>query len=432
MADTPVTIKDYDNIVSTTRKELLEEEKDKIIGKKGFIFTTFKTEKQRIEEYVNQQNTIYSKVNTNQLSASDDYQQKSQFLQPSMRYKPRTDLERVFDTINKYSFGRVSKEIVDRQLKSLDLTTNKQQIVQEQEELDFDNCILEVSNCQKNKVKMQTDIEKQMETRDKIRAKRKEFSMIRRRKFVDNSSAKQVMSELHNKTHFKAATGFTLFNNRTLLDFRPERTKRASYQRNEEDIPCIITQSQMNEDSSRYTAINTDSTCDDYEYLDSKATRIMKKKDARTTFSQNFLSQDKLGRLSERLHSKHNLNFEIEESNPILTNLNFNPIKKAKMIEEKENLDYSKLDALKKIAFGGNRLSEIQNINKSTSSSSISKNLAKISIRRQNSRLVSSKIITESTLTHNPAYFFQKIAENPKLVEDIMVKEEFSNRTISR
>ena len=42
-------------------------------------------------------------------------------LQPTMRYKARTDLERIVDTVNHYSYGRASKWIINRQLKELDL-----------------------------------------------------------------------------------------------------------------------------------------------------------------------------------------------------------------------------------------------------------------------------------------------------------------------
>ena len=38
-----------------------------------------------------------------------------------MRFRARTDLERVCDSVNKYSYGRASKWIINRQLKELDL-----------------------------------------------------------------------------------------------------------------------------------------------------------------------------------------------------------------------------------------------------------------------------------------------------------------------
>ena len=38
-----------------------------------------------------------------------------------MRFKARTDLERVYDTINDYSYGKVNKRIIYKQLRNLDL-----------------------------------------------------------------------------------------------------------------------------------------------------------------------------------------------------------------------------------------------------------------------------------------------------------------------
>jgi hypothetical protein len=42
-----------------------------------------------------------------------------------MRFKPGTDLERLYYAINEYSFGKVSKDVVDEQLKSLNLNEVK-------------------------------------------------------------------------------------------------------------------------------------------------------------------------------------------------------------------------------------------------------------------------------------------------------------------
>ena len=42
-------------------------------------------------------------------------------IQPEMRFKPRTDLERVYDIINEYKYGRAKKGILNKQLKNIDL-----------------------------------------------------------------------------------------------------------------------------------------------------------------------------------------------------------------------------------------------------------------------------------------------------------------------
>ena len=48
MAQIPVKIKDYSSPIINVRQRFMEDEVDKIIGKKGFIFKSFQTEKDRI------------------------------------------------------------------------------------------------------------------------------------------------------------------------------------------------------------------------------------------------------------------------------------------------------------------------------------------------------------------------------------------------
>ena len=42
-------------------------------------------------------------------------------MQPEMRFKPRTDLERIYDIVNGYKYGQAKKEILDKQLEKLDM-----------------------------------------------------------------------------------------------------------------------------------------------------------------------------------------------------------------------------------------------------------------------------------------------------------------------
>ena len=46
---------------------------------------------------------------------------KNTISQPTMRYKPRTDLERVYDVLNGYNYDQASRDIIERQLKSINL-----------------------------------------------------------------------------------------------------------------------------------------------------------------------------------------------------------------------------------------------------------------------------------------------------------------------
>lgn len=124
-----------------------------------------------------------------------------------MRYRPRTDLERIFDTINQYSYGSVNKEIIKKQLKSLNLNVpDFSESEEEDEEAAFE--------------KMKRDRSEQLEDiKNKIAQKmeKNDQKKSKKRKFVDNSEARKLMKEYHNKTHFKGATDITLFN-RNLIE----------------------------------------------------------------------------------------------------------------------------------------------------------------------------------------------------------------------
>lgn len=53
MVNKPVVVKDYHQPIECTRKDLYEEEIDKVTGRKGMIFKGYKTEKERIVIKIN-------------------------------------------------------------------------------------------------------------------------------------------------------------------------------------------------------------------------------------------------------------------------------------------------------------------------------------------------------------------------------------------
>ena len=75
---------------------------------------------------------LHSKYNINKVTDrlsinNQDYayrnisSKKNTISQPTMRYKPRTDLERVYDVLNGYNYDQASRDIIERQLKSINL-----------------------------------------------------------------------------------------------------------------------------------------------------------------------------------------------------------------------------------------------------------------------------------------------------------------------
>ena len=81
-------------------------EKNKLINKNYIIVSPVHT--------TNEQDLLVNK-------SSNSKSKKLLINQPTMRYKPRTDLERVYDVLNAYHCDEKPKEVIERQLKSINL-----------------------------------------------------------------------------------------------------------------------------------------------------------------------------------------------------------------------------------------------------------------------------------------------------------------------
>jgi hypothetical protein len=126
------------------------------------------------------------------------YYNDGTLIQPEMRYKPRTDLERIFDTINQNSFGKVSKLIIDKQLRNLDLNYSKKRKNTEEDEEMEDDGTVNIATVHAGQTQSANGADKH--------EKGDILNKTKKTKAVNiNSEAKNMMSELHHKTHFKGA-----------------------------------------------------------------------------------------------------------------------------------------------------------------------------------------------------------------------------------
>lgn len=236
MASKPIKIKDYRHPIENVRFELMKETEDKIQGRKGFIFKGFVTEKERIEQYLAEKNKyleLEQKINEKSLNNnspkknSSKYSSKYTYIQPQMRYKPRTELERIFDAINEYSYGRVSKDLINKQLRKLDLNNVKKMknsSMHDEEDQENEKLFNHTIRDKKKQLIGELNLEKLVKDNDRQEMDEADYvnysheensgngsSLFRdrfksKRKMVDNSAAKNLMKEYHYKTHFKAAT----------------------------------------------------------------------------------------------------------------------------------------------------------------------------------------------------------------------------------
>jgi hypothetical protein len=136
-----------------------------------------------------------------------------------MRFKPRTDLERIVEAINTNSFGRVGTSILNQHLKEYELGTVKKSS-KRNEEISSNNSF------DQRKIRIKTNKKENEEENDKDHLSQKSFlenSKEKRNRTASlklrllskknkaNSIAKNVMSDLHRKTHFKATSVFSVF-----------------------------------------------------------------------------------------------------------------------------------------------------------------------------------------------------------------------------
>jgi len=113
---------------------------------------------------------------------------ESPLVQPQMRYKARSDLERIYDEVNKNSYGRANKEIIQNQFKMFDFNAASKKKNKVEDDQQGDESIDDRKN-----LMLKAKDEKKQKTREQIK---KEM----------NLEAKNLMSEFHVKTHFKGAS----------------------------------------------------------------------------------------------------------------------------------------------------------------------------------------------------------------------------------
>ena len=221
MLKSPIKITELPKKIENVRQKQFDDESEKILAGKGMVFNQFKSDLTRVKEMQsiqttqmkNQQRSLSNlNLSTTQMSvnksmnesfdASNPNEKSTRFLQnyklvqPAMRYKARTDLERLYDTINagKNSYGNINKNFLTKNLLNLDPDLKKKyQLEQLKKAEEFDDDL--------NQPIIQVKLEKG---------------------HVDNSFAKLFMKDLHTKTHFKGASVFALRGEKYFAKDKPQ------------------------------------------------------------------------------------------------------------------------------------------------------------------------------------------------------------------
>ena len=263
MAEKPILLKEQKELFSTTREKLLNEESDKILFNKGFVFhfnraerdkgTFYRKETEGLNEYIKKEtfkkkknpfltnsesNNIISlkhnfqtKESTKNFFHKNPYSQSSESLsysnynntikdkinknsksfkltQPEMRFKPRSDLERVFLAMSENDLNyanKASKKVIQTQLSKMGFNPlinynfNSKDTINDFSERNNEKSIEELLRENENKNKGNNKIN--------INILRKKIDL----KKPDNSKAKILHLDLYNKTYFNAIENYSLF-----------------------------------------------------------------------------------------------------------------------------------------------------------------------------------------------------------------------------
>ena len=221
-----IEIKDFTKPIINTRIRYLEENDKKIKGRKGFLFGSFVNEKERIKKAVEDNSWLKCKSmeipniksQNHSPSSIDANKFSTGCYQPHMRFKPRTDLERIYDSINLNFYGRADPDVVNRQLSSLNLNTPKKtnridmktsspllnkNTNENESKLNFPSYLIQSTKLPEEET-IEAKTSKKKNTSKKIK--------LYYRKPL-NIESRKIINDFNYKTHFKAVESIALHPN---------------------------------------------------------------------------------------------------------------------------------------------------------------------------------------------------------------------------
>ena len=228
--------------------------------KENFKLRPFMTDKVRIEKFLKNKQIENDIINRNKrknkninldtestdnagrntmFSENKGKRKNENYLQPIMKFKPRTDLERIFDEINLNYYGKINKNLVNEQLKSLGLlkvynkknpsNANEYSLLREKlkvnpqtlEYLIKEKTLLEQGQKTKEIYELIKNMDNIIQINKEINSEQrnKGFSSESlkkanryktRRKNLNNFLANNILGEYQKKTHFKALCTYSL------------------------------------------------------------------------------------------------------------------------------------------------------------------------------------------------------------------------------
>ena len=360
MVKSPLILKEYVYPIQSTRKQLMEETSHNIKGTKKFSFKKYLTEKERLKQYFEQRKHFGEVYDDKGNLISRHFPEKKVkkthtivYEQPRMRFKPRTELERIVDSINDYNYGKINNDLIRKQFKSIEMALMKQKMLKEKKneisetKTDSDSSYDNNNNnndMMKLNSKQDTTTDKASFTQSKPNFYKNKQS---KRNLIDNSVAKKLMEEYHYKTHFKAAAQLAdKYTDETTKQKRKELFKN-TFHFSHNNKPFTRSNSCIKFRNKTFYKINNNNNNNNLINNINNSN-----KDIPTQHNDSVLSQ---------FASKFPLreeNFDLVQANPLLYNLNFHSFKSNSELNNQHNYNgYSmeeKLAYLKNLSFSCN------------------------------------------------------------------------------
>ena len=379
MAEKPIHIRENPKPFSTTREEFLTEESDKILFHKGFIFNLYQTDKDRInayqnerekyEEYMNSllthpykkhlikensnlnhidytqsfsQDKIYNKnINNNNNNNNSNNINEPLYLkitQPQMRFKPRSDLERIYNVLqenqpnNLKTLGNRSKKVVEKHLHKMGFKAKIEEKGKSPEELIEENRFKSIEELiNENRKDLNKDNNKEKKKFDLV-------SKVKNKK-VDNSKAKALYPDLYNKTYFNAVENYSLFKNSCFLpnkfnfgknnsnsnfkvfnktiqneDKKIKKIKIIEHKRKNTDNDIFLDDNNIYSLNNNKNGINTSSAGDLVNFLNNCRNPSLKEENLMKSLDNIDLFTQGLRENKHKLTKKEKINFDIIKS----------------------------------------------------------------------------------------------------------------------
>ena len=285
MAEKPIILKNNINKNITTREDLYNSTSNKILDKKGFLFKSYKSDKERINELLKNKEILDKFLDENKNNKKKHQKfieklKKKYFIQPSMHFRKRTGLEKIYDLFKKkHHLNNEQKILYDQLIKMGLIHSNLVKYENENENDDNYENLLHLGNANSsnnifnNKNKKNNFNNKSLSEEgkykkflhDKIINERKNMLIERklllnvgnRIKNIDKEKEKHLNNEETEKLYFKAAQNLTIFKS-TSINHKLFKTW---------SMEDLVKQQNINEAKKRF-----------YKTISSKFSKSMKEK----------------------------------------------------------------------------------------------------------------------------------------------------------